>query len=511
MSPRDTVIFLFESKVFPYTAYALSLLAPAIIYCFRYKYLGHNFPFYWVLPVAFLGLLAQTQSVWNNALRDSRQFILPFLPWILVCCVLPFFQPIAYRPEQQLLPFATAVILFICLHPIRANISRLFIVFICALSNIAICSVICWFFFKGDIRAVDVLLNINCNCLLGGLLILLPLSFVGMTYYWKEHRPLGVFCLLSSSLGFLGIAFLQARTGIVGLFSLFLCVFFIRKAHRIKFSLGLALLLVVLIAYFIHTGRLEQGFSNLRDWWAGIANTSWGIRLSLWKSSVYGLLVHPWVGWGKDPLGQILASGVTTLPFAWSGSTHFHGDFFHALASFGLLGGAAWISMQYLLIRVCKHDPFRLVMLVSLLLGGLSEVYWPFCKYSCYSFFMLWPLLTLADTRETQPKQISQSSAKGHYLGSLHLLEKTIFQVKRFPTAIKDKWLEVAGWIYRFLPCARKSKNEHPQDKSKQQPNKRLSRQKKPDSPNSPLDSSQVVRGRKSKRSPAQKTKELIL
>jgi O-antigen ligase len=101
---------------------------------------------------------------------------------------------------------------------------------------------------------------------------------------------------------------------------------------------------------------LESGAADLRTFMtAPAAETSWGIRLNLWRNSLFILKDSPLLGTGlgdfQHDMVAMTKDGRSLNPYV-AGFSHAHSIYFHALATSGLLGFAALvIALFYLPFR----------------------------------------------------------------------------------------------------------------------------------------------------------------
>lgn len=162
---------------------------------------------------------------------------------------------------------------------------------------------------------------------------------------------------------------------------------------RVYTMLGLAVAMVVLACLIPATGVAEraalavsdvQGYMN-----GGIASTSVGIRLELWRASVMMFAEHPWLGVGRDnfdaALHALAASGRLQQSPALAYSSA-HNDLLHCLATGGVLDASLLLLMylaplRYFTSELRRPDqgqhPLALagMVLVAAFIGfGLTDV-----------------------------------------------------------------------------------------------------------------------------------------
>ena len=196
--------------------------------------------------------------------------------------------------------------------------------------------------------------------------------------------------------GLAGLLFTGTRGALVGL-AVSLAVFLRFSAHvrsRVVLALAGAAAAMFIVAYFIpETGvqaRIDEGLVDVRAYRAGgEVNTRVGTRLELWKAA--GILVaeKPWFGQPKAAVRARIAELVqegrldkAVLPLA-----HLHNDALQTLATGGVFGLAAWLSVlvaPFMFFRRQLHDALGrraaapalagLVVVASYASFGLTEV-----------------------------------------------------------------------------------------------------------------------------------------
>lgn len=87
--------------------------------------------------------------------------------------------------------------------------------------------------------------------------------------------------------------------------------------------------------------QIQRISQSLDQYEKGNKNTSTGIRLELWRDSVYTFIDAPFVGVGYDMRNELRAQrqqdGIITLP-DWAWNTHSHNQYLEALSVRGALG-----------------------------------------------------------------------------------------------------------------------------------------------------------------------------
>lgn len=106
---------------------------------------------------------------------------------------------------------------------------------------------------------------------------------------------------------------------------------------------GVFICAAVLFYFFLHAGllqlRIQEGLSDVQQFTqAQNANTSLGIRFTLWHSGLNLAAQHPFLGWGSVA-NYVNSTGDTSAVF--QRFNHFHNELLDAIVKRGLLGGIA--------------------------------------------------------------------------------------------------------------------------------------------------------------------------
>ena len=351
-------------------------------------------PIFLVILLSIAQQLKQKHNVLGN--RSAMAEVVPWLPLTFAVITLT----IAHGIDGY-------SIYFMCL--------ALFILGRFALSNFYIHEKLAVFFLTASlvVCCLAIIIYINCyglgsyifdinrNILLCGLTLIFSAIFGALltsySFYTKaEITTLSLCCLLFLVV----LSMTQVRTAILGLVSLIPVVFiFIKKSPKIIFALFMPLLL--LIVSFFMTDRLQQGLHDLVLWNNGNPNSSWGIRLELWRFAISGFLEQPFYGWGPKPFHEMINSGlIWTVPNF--DSSHFHSDFFNNLVSNGIIGVMGWLITIVLLLKYFWNNSALICILATSLAMGLSERIW-FDNKACLPVLVsLWLIFSVS---KIYPKQ----------------------------------------------------------------------------------------------------------
>lgn len=177
--------------------------------------------------------------------------------------------------------------------------------------------------------------------------IALLLGFLSITTLQKHEKKI----FLVVSIRFLALlcgTYVSYRSGSRGgwiaIPFLILVALLQNKIHlhkRMLYSLAAisCIILATLFSRPLARHRISDIFSNLSSFDSGNADTSIGLRLSLWRASTKLFSEHPLFGVGKGHLNSALKQLAETgqlIPQAVN--QHAHSDFFSILAEMGLIG-----------------------------------------------------------------------------------------------------------------------------------------------------------------------------
>ena len=150
-----------------------------------------------------------------------------------------------------------------------------------------------------------------------------------------------------------------------------------------------------MLVFFLLTGRLQQGVTDLVQYSHGNTNSSWGLRLEMWKMAVMTFPESPIYGWGDNAAETMEKAGIVPPLKEWF-IAHFHNDFLNALTMGGLIMAGGWVTTIICLIKNSYKDLPRLCSLASILAAGLVDRDW-FDQDVLFPFVILWTLLYLTD------------------------------------------------------------------------------------------------------------------
>lgn len=159
--------------------------------------------------------------------------------------------------------------------------------------------------------------------------------------------------------------------------------------------------------------RIQDALSDLHQYTqAQNANTSLGIRFTLWQSGLELVAQRPWLGWGSVENYVAITGDSRDLFLHFS---HFHNEFLDAFVKRGLMGALALLVLYLLPARAfylelkqscAEAKPYAwagLILVLATFVFGLTQSF--FCHASgvmLYAFMLviLWALVRSAAARE---------------------------------------------------------------------------------------------------------------
>lgn len=227
--------------------------------------------------------------------------------------------------------------------------------------------------------------------------------FIFITNDQLLKSPRLKFLLLSSVLSNIAVVVLsEVRTAVlVYLVCLPVLLFINRDLFRKVFPI-LFLAATVLICMFFLTGRIQEGIVDLLQYQEGHTNTSWGIRLELWKQGCSAFWQHPIFGWGVLPMTKTIEAGFP-LPSNFV-SQHYHNDLVNLAVTGGVVSLFGWLISNLYLILSSKNDLTRVMLIVAFFAIGLTESSWSSSYSACFALMVCWILLYLSEPTDSSTK-----------------------------------------------------------------------------------------------------------
>ena len=369
---------------------------------------GSHIPKYLIFVASLITILLAARA--KNSLRafnrtSIRDFFVPWLPWYCSTIILACFFAGVPGYKEILNSFLLLSCLFFALY--AKNITREQVIICLSIALLLMTlSINFQVLSTGDVSNDVIGANKNkvltvasalTVCCIGSLL------FDSKTYS-RKTKILIVTSIISSVAA---IILAEVRTAILPFLALIPVVLYLYKGNRTVVII-FVLSAVLLLALSFLTGRMQQGIDDLQNYSHGNANSSWGIRLELWKFVLQGFPDAPFFGWGENPLNAMLQTG-HTIGIKVTKYYHFHNDFLNWLAIGGLFGIAGWLSTVGLMAKQAFKDPARLFFLVGCLAVGLTEQFW-FQRTTLFSCVTIWTLLYISAPGSSQNKTVSDSA-----------------------------------------------------------------------------------------------------
>ena len=350
-------------------------------------------------PLKYLLLALSVATVfWSNkqslsrfAIRDYFDFIFPWLPWFI--CI--FISMFIHRIENFYVDsFLLLTFLFLAL---RKSMIRQELVYgsIGLTLLIVSASIVIQVVSQGNVETE--ILQVNKNVLVPST-TLLTVVCIALLLFKRNliDQKLQLLLVCAVLLSLVAIVVSEVRTSLLAILSLIPLVLLKKRQNILKYVLFICCIFGLLFALFWFTGRMQEGVSDLLKYQTGNSNTSWGIRLELWKLSFNAFLSKPLFGWGQQPFGDIIAAGFS-FPVKTFFPKHFHSDIFNILVCCGLLGIIGWTLTICLLIKKSWNDPVQLALLLACLAMGLTERIMYQNRVSIYLLSTLWVLIYLVN------------------------------------------------------------------------------------------------------------------
>lgn len=356
---------------------------------------------YFILLAAFLFTLFSYKSWDFSTVRDGLIcFFTPWIPWYLSIFLLIFIYGI-HGFSIYVNALFIMLLVFMVLQSYQLTRKQVITAFALNLLVLSLASIITVLFFGLS----DYILGINKNKLIGGASLLTSCCLMELIINSQNYSRKSLLLIaLSVFLSLVAIVLTEVRTAILALIAIVPLAVFFKRQNRMKWFFILAVILGIVIALFIFSGRLQQGLNDLLNYQQGNSRTSWGLRIEFWKFAFQAFLAKPILGWGCQPFSDIVAAGI---PFGIPDIKevqHFHSDYFNILATGGLVGILCWLFSVLLLLKKSLHDPVRFILIIAILAIGLSERYWFYNQSVLFLFVSMWVLLHCSSSSESRIK-----------------------------------------------------------------------------------------------------------
>lgn len=244
------------------------------------------------------------------------------------------------------------------------------------------------------------IIEVNRNVLIPELAALSVVNFIIYLTNRNQLKSnyLRYLLVLSVIVNIISVVLSEVRTAILVYFSIIPVLFVLDRSLLKKYFPLLAIAGIGLIGLFFLTGRMQEGIQNLLQYQTGQSDSSWGIRIELWKQGTLAFKENPIFGWGLSPFQKTLEAGFS-FPVNFN-AQHYHNDFVNLLVSGGLISAFGWVATNVLLLWCSKNDVPRAMLVIAFLAIGLTENSWPGNYSACFTFMVSWLLLVLSDPRK---------------------------------------------------------------------------------------------------------------
>lgn len=325
-----------------------------------------------------------------NFLDEFKKLSFLWLPWVICTCLLIFVHG-TKNLTQYINAFLIISLLFTSLFLFQLNRNK--VINLLSLGLILINSVILYNVFQTGLTG-DIL-DTNKNRLIG-VITFITVAVLSTVLVQKKNfssKEL-FFAFVAICLSLVVTIATEVRHAILAYGACGVVLLIFGKKFRIN-SVYFFSIFLVLIALSFFSGRMQTGIEDLNEFQKGNANTSWGLRIEMWKMALRGFPKAPFFGWGDDAGNAMEAAGILFPIETWN-IAHFHSDFFIALATGGLTMVLGWLTTVVSLIRNAIRDIPRLCLITSILATGLVEQDW-FEQNILFPFIILWTLFYLTD------------------------------------------------------------------------------------------------------------------
>lgn len=275
------------------------------------------------------------------------------------------------------------------------------------------------FYVQGETRAA----GHNNPIQFGDIAMLFACLLLAGFAWAKQHSRfmLAVFLLAIAS-GIFASLLSGARGGWLALpfaFGLFYGAMDLHKSKKKTVVFSALLIVLVAVFYLLQESgflqmRIQEAMSDVQQYTqAQNANTSLGIRFTLWHSGLNLVAQHPWLGWGSVA-NYVNITGDSAAVF--QRFNHFHNELLDALAKRGVVGGLALLILYvvpalvfYRQLKQCSVQvrPLAyagLMLVIATLVFGLTQSFFSHSSgVMIYAFMLviLWAQVRVPISRES--------------------------------------------------------------------------------------------------------------
>lgn len=380
-----------------YCTFIIALLTVSFLYL-----IPTQLPKYLLYGFSIISITLNYKDVFSsNGMKTFLDFFKPWILWLgsfVVLCSIYGTSGFS----RYLNTFLVLVLTFLAIRKVQFRKELLLATL--AISSIVVSLAICAYILMYGLSSN--IFDYNKNKLMYPVTMVAVSCLIGLLLDYRT-LPRKILCLLSIAVccSLVSLAMSEVRGALLGYLALIPVFLWCRQQFSKKVLIIFGAVIVIAVGLFLMTGRMQQGFADLEQLASGDANSSWGIRLTLWKTAIEAFSVSPWVGWGPETYRAYSASDlmITPLP-SYIEFTHFHSDVFQLLVLGGTIGMIGWLGSCIWLTWKERNDPYRLALLFSALGMGLTEPCWNRWS-SLFTFALLWVLFTLTEKHSTLDNQ----------------------------------------------------------------------------------------------------------
>lgn len=359
---------MYKNKLTIKTILAWATFCMALICATSSIIIHGQWPRHSLIALSILTILLSFKDI--KITEEFKQYIYPWFPWLLGLIILCFYHGMDGF-SRYFNAIGLVVLLFFSLQQISISLSLL-------LSSLCLISLIFSSFICFDVISQG---GVQTNILGVNKNILIPLNtlcnvscLIGLLTHFQSLKKITIYLLLISLLlAIITLVLTECRTALLAYLALFPIVFFQLKNFNKKFLLLFFALLILLVAMFFFTGRVQDGIDDLLQLSSGNANSSLGIRFTLWRIALDGFQTAPFFGIGPHFTLSDLSGDI---PHYVRGILHLHSDYFQFLAIGGLIGLISWLLTCLYLVFWSKGNPCCQAIILASLAMGLTEKYW---------------------------------------------------------------------------------------------------------------------------------------
>lgn len=382
-------------RLLVFTCLIISLCFGAFLFSETNKVLKYSLFFLGFLTVFLRFINGRYDSM---SLAYYSDFFKPWIPWLCSIVILIGVHGLSGHSNYLGSCFLMSILLMaLYAYPLKRD----YVIVSMALTTLLITASVSFSVIYSGVLKAEIF-GVNKNLLLGGTTLLTICCLSQLFFYWTKSSKWFLALLVISIISSLtAIVITEVRTALLAFLALI--PLFLTKCRSWK-TVGLMIFVcLILFGLFLYSGRLQEGINDIIKYQGGNSNSSWGIRLELWKLSTNAFMVKPLFGWGVQPFYELVNNGFK-FPVMSFYVRHFHSDFFNMLVTGGITGILGWLITIYLLFKKSWNDEIQLSLLTGILAIGLADRYWFENRAAIYLFAVCWVLLYLSRVKSVSTK-----------------------------------------------------------------------------------------------------------